>query len=104
MAVLMVNWNLGPNLLDLLADLPVAAMPTHVILAAVGLVLHKICRSRLVHQCTLQPLVGRQQTVLAHPILTMVLERRLGMPLRVVTRTKLLPPTPKAMNCMSMIM
>jgi hypothetical protein len=57
-------------------------MPTHIILAAVGLVLPKIRRSRLVRQCTLQPLVGRQQTVLAHPILTMVLERRLGMPLR----------------------
>ena len=46
-----------------------------------GLVLPKILRSRLVRQCTLQPLVGRQQTVLAHPILTKVLERRLGTPL-----------------------
>ena len=60
-------------------------MPTHIILAAAGMVrlsrMTAVYRSRPVRQCTpLQPPVGRQQTVLAHPILTlMVPERRLGM-------------------------
>ena len=62
-------------------------MPTHIILAAVGLVpLSKMTvlhHSRPVHQCTLQPLVGKQQTVLAHPIIMMVPERQPGMPLHV---------------------
>lgn len=84
MVVLMVDWNLSTRLLDIVAGLPVAAMPTHIILEAVGLVpLSKIHHSRPVRQCTLQLPVGRQQTVLAHPILMMVLERRLGTPLHV---------------------
>ena len=60
-------------------------MPTHIILVAVDSAplstMTAVHRSRPVRQCTLQLLVGRQQTVLAHPILMMVLERRLGMPL-----------------------
>lgn len=70
-----------------MAGLPVAAMPTHIILAAVGLVpLSKttpVHHSRPVRRCTLQPPVGRQQIVLAHLIM-MVPERRLGMPLHVL--------------------
>ena len=64
-------------------------MPTHIILAAVGLVLLSkmtaVHRSRPVRQCTpLQPPVGRQQIVLAHPILmVMVPERQHGMLLHV---------------------
>jgi hypothetical protein len=65
----------------------VVGMPTHIILVAVGLAhlskMTAVHRSRPVRQCTLQLPVGRQQTVLAHPILMMVLERRLGMPLHV---------------------
>jgi hypothetical protein len=84
----MVNWNLCPSPFDIVAGLPVAAMPTHIILAAVGLVplskMTPVHHSRPVRQCTLQPPVGRQQTVLAHPILLMVPERRLGMPLHVL--------------------
>ena len=67
----------------MVVGLPVAAMPTHIILAAEGLVplsQMTVHRSRPVRQCTLQPPVGRQQTVLAHPTLMMVPERRLGMP------------------------
>ena len=62
----------------------VAAMPTLIILVAVGLVplskLTAVHRSRPGRQCTLQLPAGRQQTVLAHPMLTvMVPERRPGM-------------------------
>ena len=67
--------------------LPVAAMPTHIILEAVGLVplskMTAVHHSHLVRQCTLQLPVGRQQTVLAHPILMIAPERRLGTPLHV---------------------
>ena len=65
--------------------LPVAAMLTHTILVAVVLVLLSkmtaVRRSRPVRQCTLQLPVGRRRTVLAHPILMMVLERQLGTPI-----------------------
>ena len=69
----------------MVAGLPVAAMLTHIIRAAVGLVLlsKMTAVSRPVRQCTPQPPDGRQQTVLAHPILMMVPERRLGTPLHV---------------------
>ena len=67
----------------MLAGLPVAAMPTHTILAAVGMVPLSKHRFLPVRRCTLQLPVGRQQPVLAHPIPTKVLERRLGMPLHV---------------------
>ena len=42
MAVPLVNWSFGPNPLDLVASFPVAAKPTHIILAAVGLVPSKM--------------------------------------------------------------